>query len=139
MITYERYAQIRDSKGLKDSDVARNASMQQSVLSDWKNGKSTPKMDKMIRIADVLEMDYYEFVGPVGKYSSMNPSRPLPILGKTIEVKIDSAQFKIEAELLKLFRNATPSARESVIILLKNSQMKKNKGKVPMLKTRETV
>ena len=139
MITYERYSQIRDSRGLKDSDVARRAAMQQSVLSDWKNGKSTPKMDKMIRIADVLEMDYYDFVGPVGKFSSLNPSRPIPMLGKTIEVKIDVKQAKIENELINLFRNATPSARESVIILLKNSQMKKNKGKVPMLKTRETV
>lgn len=135
MITYERYAQIRDLRGMKDSDVARIAGFHQSVLSDWKRNKSRPKMDKMQKIADALKMDYFDFVGPVGKYSALNPKKTVQKHSGVIEVTIDPIQYKIDTELLRLFHNATPSAQESVLILLKNSQ-KKAKTQVPMLKPR---
>jgi len=99
MITYERYAQIRDSKGLKDSNIAQKAQIQQSVLSDWKNGKSTPKMDKMAKIADALEMDYFAFVGPVGKFSSLNPNRPNT--DADIIFNVPGEDMKILVELIK--------------------------------------
>jgi len=76
MVTYEKYAEIRNSKGMKDSDVAKKAGFHQSVLSDWKRNISCPKIDKMQKIADALEMDYFDFVGPIGLYSSLNPNRP---------------------------------------------------------------
>jgi transcriptional regulator with XRE-family HTH domain len=53
---YERYAEARDSKGLTDSDVAKNTGVARSTLSEWKRGRSTPKIDKLERIADFLEM-----------------------------------------------------------------------------------
>ena len=74
MITYERYAEIRNSKGLKDSDICRMTKIPQSTFSEWKNGKYIPKYEKMVRIAEALEMDYYELVGPVGKFSGLNPA-----------------------------------------------------------------
>lgn len=113
MINYEKYAVIRDSKGLKDSDIAKNAGIYQSVFSDWKKGKSAPKADKMQKIAAALGMDYFEFVGPVGKFSSLNPSRP--------QIK-QTPSF--DDELLRLYHNATPDAQKSVMTLLKNSQKK---------------
>lgn len=77
MITYDKYCEIRDSKGLKDGDVARKAGIQPSTFSEWKKGKCTPKYEKMSKIAEALDMDYFAFVGPVGKYSSLNPDNPL--------------------------------------------------------------
>lgn len=113
MITYEKYAILRSEKNMKDTDVAREAHIQQSVLSDWKNGKSVPKMDKMIKIADALGMDYFDFVGPVGKFSSLNPNRPQP---KPTEREI------FNDRLIQLYHNATPDAQKSVMTLLENSQ-----------------
>lgn len=77
MITYDKYCEIRDSKGLKDGDVARKAGIQPSTFSEWKKGKCTPKYEKMSKIAEALDMDYAIFVGPVGKFSSLNPDNPL--------------------------------------------------------------
>lgn len=54
MITYERYEEIRNSKGLKNADVARLAKIPPSTFTDWKQGKSTPKYEKMSRIAEIL-------------------------------------------------------------------------------------
>lgn len=75
MITYEEYCKIRDSKGLRDGDVAKIAGIQASTFSEWKKGKCTPKYEKMSKIAEALGMDYFEFVGPVGKFSSLNPKK----------------------------------------------------------------
>lgn len=57
---YERYATLRDKKGLKDSDVARETGITKSTFSDWKAGKYTPKNDKLLKIASFLgvSIDY---------------------------------------------------------------------------------
>ena len=73
--TYERYVNIRNSKHLKDSDVAKNAGIPQSTFSDWKKGKSMPKVDKMLKIAEALGVEYQELVGTYGKFSRLNPDR----------------------------------------------------------------
>ena len=57
---YETYARLRDSKGLKDSDVSKCTGIGQGVFSDWKKGRYTPKTDKLQKIADCLgvSLDY---------------------------------------------------------------------------------
>ena len=49
---YERYCEIRDKCGLKDSDVAKGAGITKSTFSDWKAARYTPKQDKMQKISD---------------------------------------------------------------------------------------
>ena len=119
MIDYEKYAVLRDSKGLKDSDVAKRAGLYQSVFSDWKKKKSAPKLDKMQKIAEALGMEYSEFVGPVGKFSALNPNRP--------ELK-PSQKDLLNDKLLQLYHNATPDAQKSVMTLLENSQKDASKS-----------
>lgn len=50
--TYSAYAAERDKRGLRDHDVAVGTGIAPASISDWKNGKSTPKVDKFVRIAD---------------------------------------------------------------------------------------
>jgi len=49
---YTKYAELRDAKGIRDADVAKAIDIYPSVLTDWKNGKSSPKVDKLLKIAD---------------------------------------------------------------------------------------
>lgn len=51
---YSIYQKLLDEKGLKNADVARATGISNMTLSDWKNGKSTPKQDKLMRIAEFL-------------------------------------------------------------------------------------
>lgn len=111
MITYEKYCEIRDSKGFRDGDVAKLAGIQASTFSEWKKGKCTPKYEKMSKIAEALGMEYSEFVGPVGKFSSLNPNRP--------EHKKEES---FDEKLIRLYHNATDDAQKSVMTLLENSQ-----------------
>lgn len=54
MLSYAKYAEIRDSRGLKDSDVCKITGIAQGSISDWKHGRSVPKADKIQKIADAL-------------------------------------------------------------------------------------
>ena len=54
MVTYNVYAAIRDNHQMRDADVARTAGVTPSTFSDWKSGRSTPKLDKLRKIAAVL-------------------------------------------------------------------------------------
>ena len=77
--------------------------------------------DKMQKIAEALGMDYFEFVGPVGKFSSLNPNRPIPHLNGMLPGEISDS----DKHLLDLYHNATSDAQTSVMILLEHSQKEK--------------
>lgn len=51
---YLNYAKIRDEKGLTDYKVSKATGISTSTLSEWKSGKTRPKVDKLIQIADLL-------------------------------------------------------------------------------------
>lgn len=53
---YETYETIRNEKGLKDSDVCRLTGIKSPTMTDWKKGRYTPKMDKLQKIADALNV-----------------------------------------------------------------------------------
>lgn len=114
MITYEKYTKIRDKKGLKDGDVAKLAGIQPSTFSEWKKGKCTPKYEKMSKIAAALGMEYGAFVGNYGKFARPNLTR------RSSHKPSEEEQF--DAELCRLYHNATSDAQNSVMTLLKNSQ-----------------
>lgn len=60
---YAKYAELRDKKQLTDYRVAIDTGIPQSTLSDWKNGKYTPKIDKLIKIAKYLGTTVEELYG----------------------------------------------------------------------------
>ena len=59
---YAKYVELRDKRGIRDSDVAKATDIPQSTLTDWKNGKSSPKVEKLIKIADFFGITLDEFV-----------------------------------------------------------------------------
>lgn len=53
---YEIYCKLRDAKGLKDADVAKATGITKSTFSDWKNGRSKPKDEKLQKIAALFDV-----------------------------------------------------------------------------------
>jgi len=49
---YEKYVEIRDSKGITDYRVSEDTGITKSTFSDWKSGRSNPKLDKLKILAD---------------------------------------------------------------------------------------
>lgn len=59
---YTKYEELRKSKGVRDTDVCRETGIPQCTFSDWKKGKSAPKIDKIIKICDYFGITVDEFV-----------------------------------------------------------------------------
>ncbi len=49
---YVKYVALRDEKGITDYRVAQETGITKSTFTDWKNGRSEPKIDKLKKIAD---------------------------------------------------------------------------------------
>ena len=48
---YERYCELRDAKGVKDSEVADALGITKSTFTGWKQGTLRPNSDKLYKIA----------------------------------------------------------------------------------------
>lgn len=59
---YAKYVELRDARNLKDIDVSRATGIPASTFTDWKNGKSSPKLEKLVKIADLFKVSLDEFV-----------------------------------------------------------------------------
>ena len=53
---YEIYCKLRDEKGCKDADVAKATGITKSTFSDWKSGRSNPKLDKLLILAKYFDV-----------------------------------------------------------------------------------
>lgn len=51
---YAKYVALRDAKGMKDAEVAKATGIPKSTFSDWKAGRSNPKAEKLMKIADLF-------------------------------------------------------------------------------------
>ena len=60
---YEKYRELRDRLGLRDSDVANGTGIGNSTFSDWKNGRSAPKREKLQKIAAFMGVNLSYFTG----------------------------------------------------------------------------
>lgn len=49
---YEKYKILRDEKGVTDYRVSMDTGITKSTFTDWKSGRSAPKIDKLKLIAD---------------------------------------------------------------------------------------
>lgn len=59
---YERYVELRDKKGVSDYKVAKETGISKSTFSDWKSGRSKPKIDKLISIANYFGVSVDELI-----------------------------------------------------------------------------
>lgn len=60
---YNTYATMRDERGFRDCDVSKQTGIGQATLSHWKSGDSTPKVDKLVLIAQMFGVTMDELLG----------------------------------------------------------------------------
>lgn len=59
---YDKYVTLRDKAGYTDYRVAQETGISKSVFSEWKSGRSVPKIDKLYLIAKLFNVDLEYFV-----------------------------------------------------------------------------
>ena len=66
---YEKYVALRDEKGVTDYRVAMETGVTKSTFTDWKSGRSVPKLDKLLAIAKYfgVPVEYFAEEESTGK------------------------------------------------------------------------
>ena len=119
---YDTYAKIRDSKGLKDSDVAKATGISSGTLSDWKKGRYNLKYDKLKKIADYLGVTVDQLTGvqtdaqSEGYYVNEDTAKTAQKIFEVpyLRILFDAAQdsrpedLQMAADLLKRLKKTNP-------------------------------
>ena len=98
---YEIYQKLLDMNGVKSADVARATGISNMTFSDWKNGKSTPKMDKIEKIA--------KYFGVTTDY----------MMGKKSEVPSLSMADE-HLELIKLYSSLSEADQKAIMQVMRS-------------------
>ena len=59
---YKKYVELRDRKGVSDYRVAKETGIPCSTFTDWKTGRSSPKLDKLKSISNYFEVPLEYFL-----------------------------------------------------------------------------
>ena len=59
---YNKFKQLLDERGVTAYQVAKETGISTATLTQWKQGKYTPKMDKILLIADYFGVPLEYFV-----------------------------------------------------------------------------
>lgn len=59
---YEKYARLRDERGLTDYAVSKKTGIATATLSCWKNGMYKPKADKLLILAKFFGVSIESFL-----------------------------------------------------------------------------
>ena len=87
--SYRRFEELLRSRGTTVYRVSKETGISASTFTDWKNGRSVPKADKMRLIADFFEVSIDALLGSaVGEvsefagYTSVKAKKMIPIIGE---------------------------------------------------------
>lgn len=58
---YRKLWNLMESKGVSASDVSKATGVSRSMFTDWKMGRYSPKMDKLMKIAEYFDVDVSYF------------------------------------------------------------------------------
>lgn len=76
---YKKYEELLEKNNTTSYRVSKDTGIAQSILSDWKTGRSTPKLDKLITIAKYFSVPLTYFTddneegGPTNAQNHANP------------------------------------------------------------------
>lgn len=97
---YEKFRELCDKKGVSPYRISQETGITQSTFSDWKNGRSVPKQDKLKKIADFFGVDVAYF------YDNNEENRGYYVDDKTKEI----AQQIFDNKELRLLFDAAKDA-----------------------------
>ena len=85
---YESFLQLIKSHNTTVYQVSKATGISASTFSDWKSGRSTPKADKLARIADFFSVSLDELLGTdsgmrsaESSYKNMRARKMVPVIG----------------------------------------------------------
>ena len=106
---YSVFEMLCEKNGVTPYKVGKETKIATSTLSDWKNGKSTPKQDKLKLIADYFSVSVdYLMTGEETRFTVEQAS---------VDVQLARQQKRIKEYMLK-FANLSDDKRNQIMSLI---------------------
>lgn len=118
---YEIFEQLLQKNGVTSYKVSKDTGISQTTLSSWKNGKITPKVDKLQKIADYFNVTVDYLMG-VEKDENVQ----YYLNEETREIAQEIFENKELRMLFDASRNAKPDDLRAVHDLLLHMKRKEN-------------
>ena len=114
---YEIYEKLLNEKGVKTSQVSKATGISSVTFTDWKKGKSSPKTDKLQKIADYFNVTIeYLLTGNTQEKKERDYS-----LSIKEQEKLDDEAKKIIEELSMSFSKDKDSLSEEDYFAVENA------------------
>ena len=88
-MTYEYFENLLNERNITVYRVSKATGISASTFTDWKNGRSVPKADKMKRIADFFDVSIDSLLGSsagqkteLAGYKTVKARKMIPIIGE---------------------------------------------------------
>lgn len=126
MKSYEIFASLLTQRGIKAVDVSRQTGIATSTLSEWKKGKTEPKIDKMQKLADYFNVSLDYMTGKTDdSFVKMGNYLFNGATGTMIPFKDDKLDYVIKTqdpdveELVQNFNRLPEDLRQNFLNLVK--------------------
>ena len=111
MLNYDRFEQLRRSRGMTKKFIAQALDRSPTLCQDWKQRKSQPSHEQLCRVAELL--------GTTPAYLSGDTDEPGPSRSDEMEGLLTALRDREDMRMLfKLARDASPEdVRQAVKII----------------------
>lgn len=103
---YSIFEMLCEKNGITPYKVGKETGIATSTLSDWKNGKSTPKQDKLKLIADLFKVSVDYLM--TGEEPEKKEKPPMPSYDKDT------------MEMIKLFSQLNKEQKNSILAMMRS-------------------
>ena len=132
-IMYEVFSELLQKNGVTPYKVSKETGVSQSTLSDWKRGLSTPKIDKMQKIADYfgVSVEYLQTGKETERQKATGNTSLTKRDSKQIEAILNDTEALLKQDGLMFDGDpASPEAIDSILSAMRiGMEMAKQKNK----------
>lgn len=120
---YEKFSKLLQDYGVSAYKVSKETGISQSVFSEWKRGKSQPKLDKLRKIADFFNVPITYFTENSDESIKVEAhNEPFYLDDETRDI-IDELRTRPEMKILfSVSKNVTKEDIEATVEILKRMQ-----------------
>ena len=120
---YEKFSKLLQDYGVSAYKVSKETGISQSVFSEWKRGKSQPKLDKLRKIADFFNVPITYFTENSDESIKVEAhNEPIYLDDETRDI-IDELRTRPEMKILfRVSKNVTKEDIEATGEIVKRMQ-----------------
>ena len=111
---YQKYVELRDQKGVTDYRVACETGITKSTFTDWKSGRSTPKNDKLEKIAKLFGVTVGELINGKEDQSNVSEIKDPDLKEEYLNLE----KLLLSGKQKPLYFDGKPADKESIELLL---------------------